>query len=139
VRWCLPLPPNATLLSACKAVVAKGDTADVAFDCVAGGDPAACREMVASGAADLVVVGGSDQLPAHNEHNLEVIAAGGRPTSCCLRWCFCSGVQYSLLGWCRAFVPWPVKLGKRHWLCLPPAMLPAERRRESCCKRLGVC
>lgn len=57
-RWCIPFPADAAFLSACTAAAAKGNTADVSFDCVVGGSQDACLQLIADGQADLIVLGG---------------------------------------------------------------------------------
>ncbi|KAL4859021.1 putative N-acetyl-gamma-glutamyl-phosphate reductase [Chlorella vulgaris] len=64
--WCMPVAAtDAGALTTCNA----------AFSCVAGGDANGCQKMVADGDADLVVLGGSTQLPANTNLGLEPIAA----------------------------------------------------------------
>ncbi|KAL4428192.1 hypothetical protein ABPG75_002281 [Micractinium tetrahymenae] len=74
-RWCIPFPADAAFLSACSAAAAKGNTTAVSFDCVVGGTQESCLAMVAAGEADLIVLGGSEMLPAHEEYKLEPLAA----------------------------------------------------------------
>lgn len=58
VKLCIPNDATPAYLAACSSALAQANTAAVSFSCVSGGSATGCQEMVQSGRATLVKLGG---------------------------------------------------------------------------------
>ncbi|KAI7836214.1 hypothetical protein COHA_009895 [Chlorella ohadii] len=75
MRWCVPFAADNAFLQTCTTAVARGNTNGVSFTCVAGGSNEACLDLISRGGADLLLLGGTEQVPANEKYGLEPIVA----------------------------------------------------------------